>query len=118
PIRHDALERVTGRAVYGADVLIPGTVHGKVLRSPHAHARLVNIDTRKAMALPGVLAIVTGKDLPHVGDKVADLGEGAVVLWHLSNNCLAADKVVYKGHAVAAVAATTPHIAEEALKLI
>lgn len=118
PIRHDVLERVTGRAVYGADVQLPGMVHGKMLRSPHAHARIVSIDTRKAAALPGVLAIVTSKDLPHVGDKVADLGEGAVVLWHLSNNCLAADKVLYKGHAIAGVAAISPHVAEEAVKLI
>src|SRR5437764_5986144 len=118
PIRHDATDKVTGRAVYGADVQMAGLLHGRVLRSPHAHARIRGIDTRKAAALPGVLAVVTGADMPDAGERIADLGEGAIVLRHLSNNCLARDKALYKGHAVAAVAAVNPHVAEEALGLI
>jgi len=118
PIRHDGIEKVTGRAIYGADVQMAGLLHGKVLRSPHAHARIRSIDASRALALPGVKAVVTGKDLPGAADKVADLGEGAVNLKYLSNNVLASEKVLYKGHAVAAVAAINPHIAEEALSLI
>jgi CO/xanthine dehydrogenase Mo-binding subunit len=118
PIRHDVLDKVTGRALYGADFQMAGLLHGKILRSPHAHAKIKKIDIKKAAALPGVEAVITGKDFPHVGDRIAELGEGAIVLRHLSNNCLADDKALYQGHAIAAVAATNPHIAEEALKLI
>src|SRR5438132_10221600 len=118
PLRHDATDKVTGRAVYGADVQLAGLLHGRVLRSPHAHARIRGIDASKALALPGVEAVVTAKDLPDAGNRVAELGEGAINLRHLSNNVLAHDKVLYRGHAVAAVAATSPHVAEEALRLI
>ncbi len=118
PIRHDGVDKVTGRAQYGADVTLPGTLYAKVLRSPYAHARIVSIDTREAEALPGVRAVVTAKDLPQAEDKTQDLGEGAVNLRELSNNVLADDKVLYRGHAVAAVAATSAHVAEEAVKLI
>ncbi len=118
PIRHDGVDKVTGRAIYGADVQLAGLLHGRVLRSPHAHARIRGIDVRKAAALPGVEAVVTAADFADPGDKIAELGEGAINLRHLSSNCLARGKVLYKGHAVAAVAATSPHIAEEALKLI
>ena len=105
PIRHDVLDKVTGRALYGADINMAGMLQGKILRSPHAHARIKKIDVSKALAMPGVEAIVTGKDFPHAGDRVAELGEGAIVVRHLCNNCLAADKVRYRGRAVAAVAA-------------
>ncbi|MBL9124922.1 MAG: xanthine dehydrogenase family protein molybdopterin-binding subunit [Planctomycetaceae bacterium] len=118
PVRHDGADKVTGRAIYGADVQLAGLIHGKVLRSPHAHARIRKIDTSAAEKLPGVLAVVTSKDLPNLADKMADLGEGTVNLAHLGANCLAHDKALYKGHAVAAVAATNPHVAEEALALI
>lgn len=118
PIRPDGLDKVTGRALYGADVRMAGLLHGKVLRSPHAHARIRSIDTSKAEALPGVKAVVTSKDLPLAEDRVQNLGEGAINVRYLSNNVLAADKVLYRGHAIAAVAATSPHIAEEALRLI
>ena len=118
PIRHDGADKVTGRAIYGADVQLAGMVHGKILRSPHAHARIKSIDTKAAEKLPGVLAVVTAADLPNLKDKIADLGEGSVNLAHLGANVLAHDKVLYKGHAVAAVAATSPHVAEEAVKLI
>ncbi len=119
PIRHDGADKVTGRAIYGADFRLTGMVFGKILRSPHAHARIKSIDTTAADNLPGVLAVVTGADLPDLKDKIADLGEGAVNLAHLGANVLAHHgKVQYKGHAVAAVAATSGHIAEEAAKLI
>ena len=118
PIRHDGTDKVTGRAQYGADIQLPGLLHGKVLRSPHAHARIKSIDVSKALAHPGVKAVVTAKDLPYAPDKLADLGEGAANLKYLSNNVLAYDKVLYKGHAVAGVAAVSPHVAEEALSLI
>jgi CO/xanthine dehydrogenase Mo-binding subunit len=118
PIRHDGVDKVTGRAKYGADIHLSGLLAGVVLRSPHAHARIRSIDASKALALPGVRAVVTHKDLREPGDRVVELGEGAVNLRELSNNILAADKVLYKGHAVAAVAADSVHIAEEAAGLI
>jgi CO/xanthine dehydrogenase Mo-binding subunit len=118
PVRHDGADKVTGRAIYGADFQLTGLVHGKILRSPHAHARIKSIDTTAAEKLPGVYAVVTSRDFPNLKDKIAELGEGAVNLAHLAANCLAHDRVLYKGHAVAAVAAATTHIAEEALKLI
>ncbi len=119
PIRHDGVDKVTGKAQYGADIRLPGHLHGKVLRSPHAHARIKSIDTSRAEAHPGVLAVATAKDLAPVPDLLAEIGEEAVLsLKYLSNNVLAGDKALYKGHAVAAVAADNPHVAEEALKLI
>ena len=118
PIRHDGADKVTGRAVYGADVQMPGLVHGRILRSPLAHGRVKSIDTSAAEKLPGVHAVVTAADFPDLADKIADLGEGAVNLAHLGANCLAQGKVLYKGHAVAAVAAASAHIAKEALALI
>ena len=71
PIRHDAIEKVTGRAKYGADYSFPGMLYGKVLRSPHAHARIIAIRTEKAAALPGVKAIITGADLPDIPGTTA-----------------------------------------------
>ncbi len=118
PIRHDGTDKVTGRALYGADLTMAGLLHGRVLRSPHAHAVIKGIKIAKALALPGVEAVVTSADLPDPGDRVAELGEGAIKLHDLSSNCLARGKVLYQGQAVAAVAATSPHVAEEALKLI
>ena len=119
PIRHDGVDKVTGRAQYAADIQLPGALFGKVLRSPHAHAIIKSIDTSQAEAHPGVLAVTTAKDLAPVPDRLAEVGEDSVLsLKYLSNNILAGDKVLYKGHAVAAVAAENPHEAEEALKLI
>ena len=119
PIRHDGTDKVTGRAQYGADIQLPGLLHAKILRSPHAHARIRSIDASKALALPGVKAVLTAADLAQTSGKVVDLAEGSMVnAKFMSNNCLAAEKVLYKGHAVAAVAATSPHIAEEALSQI
>jgi xanthine dehydrogenase molybdenum-binding subunit len=118
PIRHDGVDKVTGRALYGADIHLAGTLYGAVLRSPHAHARLLSIDTRQAQALPGVKAVVTAADLPEIGDKVAEQGEGTANLRYMSHNVLARDKVLYDGHPVAAVAASSVHIAQAALELI
>ena len=119
PIRHDGLERVTGQARYGADINFPGLLHAKVLRSPHAHARIKSIDPSRALSLPGVKAVITSADLPQLSGRPVDVGEGeALNPRFLSNNILAADKVLYQGHAVAAVAADNPHIAHEALSLI
>src|SRR5712691_4084735 len=92
PVRPDGVDKVTGRAVYGADVQLPRMAHGKVLRSPHAHARIKAIDTSKAAALPGVLAVITSADLPDCGATV-HLGEGGdVSLRHMSSNIMARDK--------------------------
>jgi CO/xanthine dehydrogenase Mo-binding subunit len=118
PIRHDGVDKVTGRALYGADLQLTGLLHGRILRSPHAHARIRSIDTEPALKLPGVKAVITGADFPPAGDKVEDLGEGSVKLRDLCGNILAGEKVLYRGHAVAGVAATSPHIAEQALGLI
>lgn len=118
PIRHDGADKVTGRAKYGADIRLTGMLYGAMLRSPHAHARIISIDTSKAEAFPGVRAVATSADLPEQGDRVVELGEGAVNMRHLSANILAREKVLYKGHAIAAVAADNIHIAEEAVKLI
>src|SRR6185436_8752021 len=89
PIRHDGVDKVTGRAIYGADVQLAGMLHGRVLRSNIPHGRIKKIDASKALALPGVEAVVTAADLADPGDKIAELGEGAVNLKHLSSNCLA-----------------------------
>lgn len=118
PIRHDGADKVTGRAIYGADVRMSGLLYGKVLRSPHAHARIKSIDVSKAEQHPGVKSIITVADLPLQEDRIAELGEGAANLTHLRANVLADDKVLYHGHAVAAVAATSLNAAEEALDLI
>jgi CO/xanthine dehydrogenase Mo-binding subunit len=118
PIRHDGVDKVTGRARYGADVSLPGMLHGKVLRSPHAHARIKSIDASAALALPGVKAVITSADFPELAAGVVAMGELPMNPRYLSMNLMAKDKALYDGHAVAAVAATSPHIAEEALKLI
>ena len=109
PDRPDGLDKVTGRARYGADISLPGMLHGAVVRSPHAHAKILKIDTSKAMALDGVKAVVTRADFP-------DGLEGED--WNLQENCMAGEKALYDGHAVAAVAATSPLIARDAAKLI
>ena len=76
PTRHDAQDKVTGRAHYSADVHPAGLLQGRVLRSPHAHARIVSINTDKAKALPGVRAVATSADFPQFSGQMADLGEG------------------------------------------
>ena len=118
PIRHDGADKVTGRALYGADFDTAGLLHGKILRSPHAHARIKSVDTSAAEALPGVAAVVVSADFASDADAVVDLGEGATSLKWLRDNVLASDKALYRGHAVAGVAASNPHVAEEAVALI
>ena len=118
PIRHDGTDKVTGRARYGADIKLSGLLQGYVLRSPHAHARIVSIDTSRAAEVPGVHAVCTNADMPSADHRAGDLGEGMVDWYHLNQNVLANDKVLYTGHAVAAVAADSVHIAEEAARLI
>ena len=113
PVRHDGADKVTGRAKYGADFQMSGLLHGQVLRSPHAHARIKSIDTSKAEAYPGVRAVVTVKDLPISQMENPDQG-----MCHASDNVLARDKVLYKGHPIAGVAAINPHIAGIAVDLI
>ena len=120
PIRHDGVDKVTGRAKYGADVIMPGLLHGKVLRSPHAHARILSVDTSRAEALPGVRAVVTGQDMPRITGRVSIAGGegGAINLDYYREMILASDKTLFKGHPVAVVAADSRHVAEEALSLI
>ncbi|MCY3751262.1 MAG: xanthine dehydrogenase family protein molybdopterin-binding subunit [Gammaproteobacteria bacterium] len=119
PIRPDGLDKVTGRAQFADDFHLPNMLHGKILRSPHAHARIVSIDTSAAEALPGVRAIVTGADFPAVRHELLNLGTAGVLnIREMSENCMAKDKVLYDGHALAAVAADNPHDAELAVDLI
>ena len=123
PIRHDGTDKVTGRAQYGADFTIPRVLYGKILRSPHAHARIKKIDTSKAEKIDGVLSIMTGKDIPETkntdeGDRKVTLGELSTDLKYLREGVMATEKALFKGHPVAAVAATNVHIAEEACKAI
>ncbi|MGR3652208.1 MAG: xanthine dehydrogenase family protein molybdopterin-binding subunit [Roseovarius sp.] len=108
PDRPDGIDKVTGRARFGADMVLPGMLTGRILRSPHAHARIKRIDISKAEALSGVKAVVTRADFGEVPADVADV----------MDNCMAGDKALYDGHAVAAVAASSPAVARKALKLI
>src|SRR5499433_2015297 len=110
PIKHDGIDKVTGRAKFGADFFLPGMLVGKILRSPHAHAIIKSIDTSAAAALPGVKAVVTREDFPELprGSAAGDM----------SRNAMAREKALYDGHPVAAVAATSESIAKAALKLI
>ena len=117
-VRPDGVDKVTGRANFGADFSLPGMLYGKVLRSPHAHARIKKIDTAAAAAIEGVYAIATGADFPKVGHEEITGGEGAGDFADLASNVMARDKVVYHGHAVAAVAAKSSAIADAALAAI
>ncbi|MSQ35689.1 MAG: hypothetical protein EXR63_00890 [Dehalococcoidia bacterium] len=119
PVRHDGVDKVTGRAVYGADVRPSGVLYGRVKRSPHAHAIVKRIDVSKALALPGVRAVITHADLPDPGDLVVyQYPAGPTPMWRIHAHHLADKKVLFPGHAIAAVCATDLHIAEDALELI
>ena len=119
PVRPDGVDKVTGRAAYGSDIKLPGMLYARVKRSPHAHAIIKNIDVSKALALPGVKAIVTRADFREAGPGLIDIGEGPPVnLKFMLDNVCASDKVVYKGHAIASVAAVDLHTAEDAMNLI
>jgi xanthine dehydrogenase molybdenum-binding subunit len=117
PIRPDGVDKVTGRANYAADVFLPRMLYGRLKRSPYAHAIIKKIDASKALALPGVEAVVTSADFDTT-DEIAGSGFGAQNRQYLVGNFLAFEKVLFYGHPVAAVAATSPHIAEDALDLI
>ena len=119
PIRHDGPDKVMGRARYAADILPPGLLYGKLLRSPHPHAIIKSIDTSRAIALQGVKAVATSADLPDVSAEIGDQEEGTYANYGFySRNVMAREKALYRGHAVAAVAASSLSIAEEALSLI
>ncbi len=118
PVRPDGVDKVTGRAMFGADFSLPDMLTGKILRSPHAHARLVSVDASKAAALPGVKAVATAADLPKISADDAFVGDAPTNFRDWSRNVLAREKVLYDGHAVAAVAATSAAIADAALALI
>ena len=118
PVRPDGVPKVTGAAKFGADYHLPGMLYGKVLRSPHAHARIRSIDTSRAEALPGVKAVMTGTDLPDHPFEYVGPERLAVNFWHVTRNIMAREKVLYEGHAVAAVAAISNVIANRALALI
>jgi CO/xanthine dehydrogenase Mo-binding subunit len=118
PLRPDGADKVTGKAQFGADIRLSGMLYGRIKRSPHAHARIKRVDVSRAAALPGVHAVVTAADLPGAEDRVAELGEGSVNMRELSGNVLAHDKVLYRGHAIAAVAAVDAHVAGQAVDLI
>jgi len=118
PVRPDGVDKVTGRARFGADMNMPGQLVGKLLRSPHVHARLVKIDTSRAAALPGVKAIVTRDDFVDQASEFVPAGEMLINYRDVVRNVMAREKVLYEGHPVAAVAATSAEIASAALKLI
>lgn len=111
--RADYLQKVTGGAIFASDVEVPGMLHGKILRSTVPHARIRRIDTRAALALPGVVAVLTGEDLQHL--------PGRAIRWGLSlrdRPVIALEKVRYVGDPVAAVAAVDEATAEDALDAI
>ena len=118
PVRPDGADKVTGKAAYGADLMLPGMLTGKIKRSPHAHARIIAIDTKKARALAGVKAVITAADFPDLASEEMAGGESAANVRDIALNCMARDAALYEGHAVAAVAATSASIADEALALI
>ena len=112
-IRPDGAEKVTGRAEYAADTTMPGMIWGKVLRSPHPHAKIISIDTKKAELLPGVHSVVTSNDFVDFPvDTPVVLGIQDI-RW-MARNVLAKEKVLFHGHPIAAVAARTEEIAEKA----
>lgn len=118
PIRPDGLDKVTGRARYGADLNMQGQIYGHILRSPHAHANIKSIDCSKALAMEGVLAVMTGEDLAEPGNTVLGSGEGAIALKDLIPMVMSQGKVLFHAQAVAAVAATTTALAAEAAAAI
>ena len=118
PARPDGVDKVTGRARFGADYNLPGQLIGKALRSPHAHARIVSIDVSAALALPGVKAVVTRDDFAEMPDEMAPVGELMINFRDVTRNMMAREKVLYDGHPLAAVAATSESVARAALALI
>ena len=109
PPRVDAIDKVTGKALFGDDIQLQNALVGLVLRSPHAHANILSIDTRRAEKVPGVKAVITANDFPEL--RPGGAGD-------IAKDNLARSKVLYHGHGVAAVAASNLAAAKQALKLI
>ena len=118
PVRPDGADKVTGRAKFGADLALPGQLVGKVLRSPYPHARIKSIDASAALKLPGVKAVVSRDDFLEQSSEFIPAGEMMINYRDVVRNVMAREKVLYEGHPVAAVAATSAGIAKEALRLI
>jgi CO/xanthine dehydrogenase Mo-binding subunit len=118
PIRPDGVPKVTGRALYGADYSMPGMLIGAILRSPHPHAIIKSIDTSAAEKLPGVKVVITGEDFPQQKFEYIGPERVAVNYWHMTRNIMAREKALYEGHAIAAVAAMSKSIADQAVSLI
>jgi CO/xanthine dehydrogenase Mo-binding subunit len=117
-IRPDGVPKVTGRAMYGADQPMTGALYGKVIRSPHAHARIRSIDASKALKFPGVKAVVTSADFPDHKFEYVGPERVAQNFWHITRNIMAREKALYEGHPVAAIAAISKSVAEEAAALL
>jgi len=121
PARPDAWEKVRGRPIYAGDLALAGMLHGRIVRSPYASARIVRIDTRAARALPGVIAVLTARDVPRneqrmeLPGRMAEATAGAVLA---TQPVLADDRVRFQGEPVAAIAAATPEIAAAAAELV
>ena len=111
--RKEGPEKATGRAKYTVDIQLPGMLVGRILRSPHPHARIIGIDTSQARQLPGVKAVITARDTAGIRHGFVETPR-----YPADQYVLATDRVRYVGEEVAAVAATDPYIAEEALRLI
>jgi CO/xanthine dehydrogenase Mo-binding subunit len=118
PDRPDGVDKVTGRARFGADLAMAGQLVGRVLRSPHAHARIKSIDTSAALKLAGVKAVVTSDDFRDQPSEFIPAGEMMINYRDVVRSVMAREKALFEGHPVAAVAATTAAIAKQALRLI
>jgi CO/xanthine dehydrogenase Mo-binding subunit len=118
PVRPDGVDKVVGRAQFGGDSVMPGMIYGATVRSPHAHARIISIDTSAAEKIKGVKAVITSADLPEIKSEEAFVGEGPVNFRDLSANVMARGKVLYDGHVVAAIAATSNSIALAAAEAV
>jgi len=118
PVRPDGLDKVTGRAEYGVDARPVGTLYARVLRSPHAHARIKRIDLSKALAMPGVHAAITAADFPKMEHRIIQTIRGPIPIEWTREVLMASEKVLFKGHPVAAIAASDPHLAEDAMNAI
>ncbi|MEL0021158.1 MAG: hypothetical protein VW709_14885, partial [Rickettsiales bacterium] len=118
PVRPDGVDKVTGRAKFGADFNMPNQLVGKVLRSPHAHAIIKSIDTSKAAALKGVKAVICRDDFEDMPSEFVPAGEMLINYKDMIRNVMAREKALYDGHPVAAVAAVSTAVARKALKLI
>src|SRR2546430_3508271 len=121
PARADAWEKVRGRPIYAGDLALSGMLHGRIVRSPYPSARIVRLDARAAAALPGVVAMLTARDVPRnelrmeLPGRMAEATAGAVLA---TQPVLASDRVRFQGEPVVAIAAETPEIAAAAAELV